>query len=252
MQVNRKGLTLIEVLLTLAIFSIVIVLAASVLLDTLKVKNAIDRKKGMTGVSTGVLGKITDELKSAYSFKGRSEGLAVEDGEIDGLPADTLTFVCSAYSKLKSRDNGALIRVSYFCEEGEQGGVLNLVRSERILSAPTESEDNREVVCKGVRSFNVRYFDGEEWQDGSSAGTKETGTGAGAVSGRGVSGGRSSRSPLPEAVEVTVNFDENYLVAIPEDAMTKPESPVDEDLIFDEEGQVKGFKTVVKLPAAIM
>ena len=60
MTADRKGLTLIEVLLTLAIFSIVIVIAGSVLVDTLKVKNAIDREKGITGISTGVLRMITD------------------------------------------------------------------------------------------------------------------------------------------------------------------------------------------------
>ena len=244
MTADRKGLTLIEVLLTLAIFSIVIVIAGSVLVDTLKVKNAIDREKGITGISTGVLRMITDELKCAYFFKGLSGGLAVEDDEIEGLPADTLSFVCSAYSKLKSRDKGALLKVSYYCQEDEESGALNLIRSERIISAPGGDEKNRELVCRGIRAFNVRYFDGEEWQDGVAAEESETF--------RSTSAGKTKESPLPEAVEVTVNFDERLLGAIPEDAMLKAETLADEEAIFDDEGEVKGFKIVVKLPAAIM
>jgi len=244
MTAGRKGLTLIEVLLTLAIFSIVIVIAASVLVDTLKVKNAVERKKGMTGISTGVLRMISDELKSAYFFKGLSRGLAIEDDEVDGLPADTLSFVCSAYSKLRPRNKGALLSVSYYCEEDEESGALNLIRSERVISAPEGNERNREIISRGIRAFNVRYFDGEEWQDG--AVVEESGTH------RGASAARTKESPLPEAVEVTVNFDERFLVVIPEDAMLTADTLADEESIFDDEGQVKGFRIVVKLPAAIL
>ena len=235
---SKRGLTLVEVLITLVIFSLVIIVAGSVLIDTLNIKNALDRRKNMTVLSTGALRLITDELRCAYRGRGQKITFIGEDKEIDGLPADTLTFVCTAYSQLKGHTKGALLKVTYSLEEDSDMKCLNLIRSETILSAPGAAEESKEVICRGISALNFKYYDGEEWQ-------KEWQGGGGPVS-------PSKSVSYLQAVEVTINFDERYFNFIPEDAALKPKQSSEEDSIFDKSGEVKGFKTIVSLPAPIM
>ena len=60
-------------------------------------------------------------------------------------------------------------------------------RVTRNLLAPVEPTPDEEVICRGVSGFNLRYYDGSEWQD-----TWDS---------------ASSVIPMPLAVEVMVQLD---------------------------------------------
>jgi hypothetical protein len=78
--------------------------------------------------------------------------------------ADTLEF----YSAAENTVEGApgIYKFEFALVEGEEAGDGFLVRRlTQNLLAPETPEPVEEVLCRGVKSFNLRYFDGTDWLD---------------------------------------------------------------------------------------
>ncbi len=102
-----------------------------------------------------------------------------------------MSFYCCNYHPKEDEKASGLVKIDYAVEKDdlhESGFVLERKITTNLLSSKT-AETKDEVVCRGISSFNVQYYDGYNWVDSWDSTTQD--------------------NQLPQAVQV--------LVAIAED-----------------------------------
>jgi type II secretion system protein J len=137
------------------------------------------------------LALLGDDLRSAVVPKGVLAGPFVgEDGQdTRGHDADSLVFYAAAGYPEPAEGIGDIKQIELACEPSDDGRSQVLVRLVTTnLQAPKTPEPGREVLCRGVYAFNLRYFDGSVWLDAWDS-TVEDNT-------------------LPLAIEVTLQLDD--------------------------------------------
>ena len=111
---------------------------------------------------------LAEDLRCAVVPKGVLAGPFVgEDGQdTAGRDADSLVFYSTTDSPEPAVGVGDIKRVELGCEPAADGRTQVLVRLVTTnLLAPKTPEPLREVLCRGVFAFNLRYFNGSEWLD---------------------------------------------------------------------------------------
>lgn len=83
-----------------------------------------------------------------------------------GLPSDALVLHCVADGTQEMRITGDIRMVEFACEpDPDSEGMVLLRRVTVNLLSTKVSEPVEEVLCRDVRSFDLAYFDGTDWQD---------------------------------------------------------------------------------------
>jgi type II secretion system protein J len=111
---------------------------------------------------------VGEDLRSAVVPKGTLAGPFVgEDAKDDrGHDSDTLEFYCTSNSPEQAEGIGDIKKIDLACEPSDDKRTQVLVRYVTTnLLAPKTVEPVREVLCRGVFGFNLRYFNGSEWLD---------------------------------------------------------------------------------------
>jgi prepilin-type N-terminal cleavage/methylation domain-containing protein len=165
---NARAFTLIEML---AATSMVALLAAS-LLTSLGIafrarKTAMDTVAATRQFSR-TLEIIKADLQSAMvpggvlagSFVGASGTTAfVEQG-------DSLIFYTTASDVESDAGVGDIKKIEYACvPSGDPGRAMLIRRVTANLLAPVQPDPNEETLCRNVKTFLLRYFDGSDWQE---------------------------------------------------------------------------------------
>ncbi len=190
---RTRGFTLLEMLVAM---SLICVLAGSLYASlhiAFKARNSAARAIDATRTMELALNLLEQDLRCAAIPKGVLASTFVgQDGkDAFGNDADSLVFCCTAATLAPLSDEAAgqvagdMRKVELLCEPSggsDEQVLLRLVTTN--LLAPVEVEPREEVVCRSVRAFNLRYFDGTEWQESWDAGAYE--------------------NALPLAVEITV------------------------------------------------
>jgi len=86
--------------------------------------------------------------------------------ELAGPGGDMLTFYSTVAERPATVGLGEIKKIEYACELEPEARGLNLVRrvTENLLS-PQTLEPRTEVLCRGVRTFTLHYYDGTDWQE---------------------------------------------------------------------------------------
>ena len=71
-------------------------------------------------------------------------------------------FDCSAREEKRQGGKYARFSAVVFADQNDQVLVRRVTSN---LMPPTTINPDDEVLCRGVRSFNVRYYDGTDWYD---------------------------------------------------------------------------------------
>lgn len=132
---------------------------------------------------------VRADIESAVVPKGILAGgfLGEDDTDGAGRPMDILLLHCTADGAAETEGTGDIRMVELACEPAEDGeGMVLLRRLTLNLLATTVEEPAEEVFCRGLRSFDLKYFDGMDWQDNWDSGTQD--------------------NTLPLAVEVTLEL----------------------------------------------
>ena len=83
-----------------------------------------------------------------------------------GLDSDTLELYAVVDGGQEVDGTGDIQWVQIGCDPDEDTGGMVLFRKvERNLLSTRLEDPDPEIICRGVRSFNLRYFDGLEWTD---------------------------------------------------------------------------------------
>ena len=167
-RIHRRAFTLLELLVATAMTA---VLAGS-LYATLHVAFMAQRKatESIEHVRMGELAVelIRGDIESAVVPKGILGGTFLGEDSANGLgrASDVLMLHCTANGAQAREGAGDIRMVEFACESAEDGRDMILVRRLTLnLLATRVEEPVEEVLCRGVRSFDLRYFDGLDWQD---------------------------------------------------------------------------------------
>lgn len=186
---DRQAFTLIEMLVAITIMGI---LAASLYASLYTVFKGRDRAEAALGPARAAsiaLGMMRVDVESAMPptgiLAGPFNGLDAKGDS--GRDADSVSFYSCANSPDGVTPGGDIRLVEFAVTTPESGSDGILVR--RIttnLLSPEVVTPVEEVICRGVISFNLRYYDGTAWQDSWDA--------------------ASHANALPSAVEATVEI----------------------------------------------
>jgi prepilin-type N-terminal cleavage/methylation domain-containing protein len=165
---SRRAFTLLEILVATAMTA---VLAGS-LFATLHIAFKARR-------SAAEAVEIPQRAELAAEFVRRDvESAVVPDGVLagpfigedraneEGWPCDTLSFYAVSDAGRRAAVGGDIQLVEYSCGTFDGQSSMTLLRREtkNLLSARAEPT-GEEILFQGMRSFNLRYFDGFSWSD---------------------------------------------------------------------------------------
>ena len=111
---------------------------------------------------------LSEDLRSAMVPNGRLAGafFGTDDQDGHGRDSDSLEFYCTTPSPEPKEGIGDIKKVDIQCEPSADGTSQVLVRLITTNLLTTQDvTPQREVLCKGVFAFNLRYFDGSDWLD---------------------------------------------------------------------------------------
>jgi general secretion pathway protein J len=160
-MLNSKGFTLIELLIALALL---VILTGALYGTYFSVIAA--REKGGVRIEerrelSGTLGKLHNELASAYFKKADKTLFVVEDRDSFGKPASLLAFTYIAPPRIDPAPASDLVLVSYSVQEKE--GVLSLVRESRDPYIDVSIKSTPYPVIDVIEGFQVECYDGNKW-----------------------------------------------------------------------------------------
>ena len=156
----RRGFTLIEVVLAVALMALVLALIQGVYTGTVRSRNrSADQTRDVHQVAL-ILDRIATEVSAAYAAPSRTQttGLRVET-DADGN--STLVFTSLLPPIPGVRPDGGT-EVGYALEPDDEG-VLRLVRWEDPYPGEQADAPSPYPVMEGVLRFRVRCFDGDNW-----------------------------------------------------------------------------------------
>lgn len=162
------GFTLIEILLTLAIFSGIMILLLSAFTGADRTREQLsDRLRDFRQLRLA-LDRIGTDLSGAFSSTAiESTAFSVTADTFSGKPAATLIF--SAF--LLPEADGSfpttdIVKIRYFPKVSPDGRFVELHREESFLPLIENRIPTREVLLAGrLAGFRVELYDGTEWKD---------------------------------------------------------------------------------------
>lgn len=153
----RKGFTLVELLISLAIFSIVMGLLFGGLIISISARERAREKAEIYLAGYSLVKAFTEEIESMYSF-GDTAGLILEEGGYFGLTFDR--FVLTTLAKGKHNE------VEYFIEPDTETevGILKK-RVDARIDANLGVGGTTLAVLRNVVLFDVRFLGKTGWQE---------------------------------------------------------------------------------------
>jgi len=243
----RRAFSLLELLVALAIVAIIAASLFACMRVAFKARDTGEAAVEPPRTAEMALSILQQDLESALPPGSATGSLVSEfvgqDGQDGGGDADGLAFCAAVPGGTGGPGDSDIKRVEYsVVADTAADGTVDHVLLRRVISNPLGQADAaivEEVVCRGVAGFNVRYFDGLDWQyawdaenlnsawavtnglqdtSTTAAGTG-TGTGTGAATGgTGTTGAQTGSTTtagtadagttgMPLAVEITLVLD---------------------------------------------
>jgi type II secretion system protein J len=163
---GRRGFTLLEVLLTLAIFSVIVVLLLSSFMGTERAREILsDRSRDFRQLQMSI-DRIGTDLQGAFSSdRIEATALACHEDTFSGKPAATLVF--TAYELPESggpRPGSGIVKLKYFVKLNRDGTYLELFREESSLPLIENRILTREFrMAERLLGFRVEFPEGDKW-----------------------------------------------------------------------------------------
>ncbi|MFH1652660.1 MAG: type II secretion system protein GspJ [Pseudomonadota bacterium] len=168
-----KGMTLIEVMVSIAVIALVMLVLASSSYQLMNTKERVGKYNRALQQMRSVLIKLDSDISSAFLIKDK----ATESKEMptvtyfigkDNGKTDEIRFTSFSHLRLfqgsKSSDQ---CQISYFIKPNEEDpGFYDLVRVEQPwLDSTSEVEGREYVVSQRIKTFDLEYYDPrkEEW-----------------------------------------------------------------------------------------
>jgi len=181
MMKKRRGLTLIEIVVALAIMALIGSISAGTLSSSIGALDAMEEASGSTRTARIALRRISRALELAYLTPNRTAVNTYQTvfvGKDEG-DEDQLWFASLSHQR-KIRDSRECdqTEITLFTEEDPENSntnVLYIREAPRIDQYPDQG-GRPMPIARGVTRFDLRYLDGTtgEWKDEWDTGGSET------------------------------------------------------------------------------
>ena len=164
----KSGFTLLELILAMAMMSMLAVSLYGTLRVAFKARDSATSGIAPMRSANVALDLLGQDLESALPPTGVLAGafLAQHLGDVQNSQ-DTIEFYCIGTSDSLDPPNVAAFRkLDIGLEPSPDGkGYLLVRRITNNLLSPQEVTPNEEILCRKVRSFSLRYYDGQSWYE---------------------------------------------------------------------------------------
>lgn len=165
---DNQGFTLLELLVAMAMMTII----AASLYTSMSIgfkaresaEKAVEKGRSMEIAVELIRSMLVSALDPDGTLAGQFEG---EDEESnDGYAADTLTFYTADYNPEEDELASDIEKVVLSMSVREDTDEKVIVRKVTTnLLSPETLDPDEEILCPNVRSMNLQYYDGSDWQD---------------------------------------------------------------------------------------
>lgn len=191
LKINMKAFTLLELLVAMTMMSIIATSLYASLSIGFKAKesseNSIDAKRS----ARVVMDLLKREIVSALPPKGIMAGkfVGTDSRNESGNDMDSLSFFSAAYNPAENEVACDIVGVEIAISTREDTDEQVLVRGITTnLLSPRSLEPYEDILCSGIETFNLRYYDGYDWLDEWDSGNYD--------------------DSLPKAVEISIGFED--------------------------------------------
>ena len=187
-RLTCKGFTLIEILIAVAIVSLILTIIYASYASSIDTMNYTREKMEALSMTRLILSRMSDELTSSFFSKDSEDVMfSGQEGKID--------FISSSHERIfKDSKEYDLSEIGYFTEAPEEGESLCLWRREdRTPDDDVLEGGEKEKLMEGLEGTEFKYYDGEEWR---------------------LEWDSEEESGLPQAVRVTLKFPNKKLSTI--------------------------------------
>ncbi len=166
---SQEGLTLLEVLVAVAILSIILGVIYSSFLGSSRTISRLEANEDVYQTAQPLLAMLTRELRGAYFDPVHVTGLIGTDGEADGTPADTLNFLTTSYPRERNSRTEEMAEIGYFFDVDSLTGKKRLMKSvDATVDFDFQSGGKIFLLTDQVNGLDLSYFDKskQEWVNG--------------------------------------------------------------------------------------
>ncbi len=164
---SRRAFTLLEVILALAIMSVLAVTLFSSLSIAFKARDKAQAALEPVREIESVMEIIRGELESALPPRGTSPSTFVgtDYKGTNGYDDDDVVYATMQPGAIGRPKLGDIKRVQLITLLDQANGTRVLVRrvTSNLLSPNPQLLPDDEIICRAVRSFDIMYYDGTEW-----------------------------------------------------------------------------------------
>jgi general secretion pathway protein J len=171
---NRRGFTLLEILIAVFIFGVVLSTIYSSFLGTSRVVHETEHEADIYSMARIALERMHGDLESIYVPQNPEPAELDEDNvtvgdfvgddrEIDGRDADSLRFLSRAHIVFSEEDQpSGTAEIEYYIKQNEEESQFVLYRSDTPeLEERPEEETGGLVLCEKLFSIDFTYYDAE-------------------------------------------------------------------------------------------
>ena len=167
-QRRKSAFTLLEMLVAMTLMSVLAgSLYASLHIAFTARRSAVSAIEPVRAAQLAIE-LVREDIESALPPTGILAGAFYGQDLTDsaGRDADALLFYSSALGPEAAEGTGDITRIELaFVSPPDATERVLVRRSTTNLLAPETVEPSEEILCRGVLGFNLRYFDGSDWQD---------------------------------------------------------------------------------------
>lgn len=174
---SRRAFTLVEILLALAILSVILLLLVSAFTGAARTRELLSTRARDFRQIRIAMDRIGTDLQGAFSSDIREgSALTLKEDQLSGYPAATLIFTAFQLPAIGGgRPPASVVKIKYFPKVGEDGASIELHREQADLPfLPNKLHLREALIAEGLRGFRVELYDGTAWHKQWPAGGKKT------------------------------------------------------------------------------
>jgi general secretion pathway protein J len=188
---SRRGFTLIEILVAIAILAVVLSTIYVSFISTMRVVKNLEYGDEIYYMARITLERMILDLQSACKDKDSYDFTTLKDST-GKLPMKGVTFLSRAHVDF-SGPGGimAVAQISYELEGDPESGGFSIIRRDVLKQGGTPSGGEGFMLCRRLQSVNLRFYDstGREYSQWDS-----------------LSGSEAQRSKVPSAIFIELEF----------------------------------------------
>jgi len=163
---HRNGFTLVEVLLALAILSVVLLLLFSAFTGAGRTREVLSEHSREFRQIRLVMDRVGTEFQGALASPYRQESaFTCREDQFSGKPAATLVFTAFRLPEAdRARPPADIAKIRYFPRLSADGSTLEVHREQSDLPFLENRIPSQEsLVAEGLSGFRIELYDGTQW-----------------------------------------------------------------------------------------